>query len=150
MYRFYAVLVTLVSTGAVFAADLPKGTWRKTHESGATWTVTLDQHSAKWVGKSASGATTTLVAPACRAEEDGIAFGYVKQMFWVNGESKTDHSGIYPYGFAFSVKDDSLSISDFKMVGYGAQIGREISGDYVKLSAGDVAKTVPEPGNVKR
>lgn len=144
MNRIYAVVMTLACASSAVAADLPTGTWRKTFESGATWTVTLDGKGAKWVGTSSQG-TNTLIAPVCRTEEDGVAFGYVRRMLLESGESKTDHSGIYPYGFAFVVKGDSLTITDFQMVGYPPEITRQMAGDYVKVAEKERTKAAAEP-----
>jgi hypothetical protein len=150
MLRNFSALLALVVTAVATAGDpprlpqsLPHGTWRLDIDDGSSWTLTLDDKGAKWVGSDPDpkGMTVTWIAPVCGLTEDGkTLYGYMTQMTWVRDWEIAHRNGVEPFAFAFKADGDSLQVSNFKATGIEPKWFPWIAGTYRKVLSEEPAQ----------
>ena len=86
-------------------------------------------------------------APACHISQEGIVYGYVREISWVKGSESQKMTAITPFAFKAQVDKDSLIVSDFRMFGWDVASHKAVLGTY-RMSPERSAKT-PTPAEPK-
>jgi hypothetical protein len=142
------VVVILAVAGGALGTDAaptkterPVGTWEHPVEDGSTWTLVVEQKSLTFKGTMHGNRTVTLTAPGYEVSEEGVLFGYIREMAYTQGENTSNAKGIFPFAFRLKAAEGNITISDLSMRGVDAAGHAGLSGIYVKQA--DRNATVP-------
>ena len=143
--RTFVAVLALFAAGISMAGDevkkpLPKpiGTWTHATEHGG-WQLLIEEKQL--VFKSLSPAPEmTATAKNYAISDEGIVYGYVRELTWVVGENKGMSQVVHPFAFRVKIAGEKLTISDLSMRSADAAAHASMTGEYKKETPESAAK----------
>jgi len=159
MTRLLGTILIILAAGGALAddpgSDKPAqarllGTWTRQHEDGSVTNLTINEKRLHWKAEMPDRGITTMVATTYEISEEGVLFGYVRELSWKNETDNANITTINPFAFRVKVDQETLVISDLRMWGADDQAHQGLSGEYRKAIERSATKPDAERQEIKR
>lgn len=152
--NFLAVALTLAVSTAIADEEAKSiaakavGTWKHSLDQGESCTIAIEKNRILFSAVGPGDLVTKLSAPAYEVSEEGVHFGYVREIVVTSGgDERARIKGIYPFAFRIKVNGETLTVHEINMNGFDAKAHQGMMGDYKRDATEAASKT---DKNVKR
>jgi hypothetical protein len=156
MNRTLLAMLVMVVAGAAMADDASKkapgrpiGTWTRTVEDGS-WTIAVEEGRILFTAKGPGDRIMVLTSPKYEISDEGILFGYVREVTMSAGSDTSNLKVVHPFAFRLKVTGETLAVSDLSMRSVDARAHFVMTGDYKKEPDRNAAKSVSPASELKR
>jgi hypothetical protein len=138
MNRIVVSVVLLVAVGSSMADETAKkptqrpiGTWTRTLVDGY-WTLEIEPNRIIFKAKGPGERISTLSVPKYEISDEGILFGYVREIISTDGDDTSNLKVVHPFAFRLKVADETLTVSDLSIRTLDASGHFAMTGEYKK------------------
>ena len=156
MNRIIASIVLLVAVGTSMADETAKkptqrpiGTWTHALEDGS-WTLEIEPNRIIFKAKGPGERITTLTVPKYEISDEGILFGYVREIISTDGEDTSNLKVVHPFAFRLKVTDEILTVSDLSIRTLDARGHVAMTGEYRKEAEREADSSAIPKNELKR
>lgn len=148
MLRAFLAALAIVTASSSMADDglvsvkkpIPKpiGTWTRLVEDGSGWQIVIKDKSLAF--KSVKSAEMSATAENYTISDEGILYGYVRELTWTVGENKGQMQVVHPFAFRLKIVGDTMTVSDLQLRSADAKAHAAMTGEFKKETSESAVK----------